>query len=287
MKQKNNDRLSLFIWITFIAFALWWLYINVFVRAPLSDNIHYKLFGATYGVMSLIGGCIGLAASRKWGSHKSMVGRALLFFSIGLLLQAFGQVAYSFYVYVLKVDIPYPSVGDVGYFGSVLLYIYAAWELSKALGFKLSVKNKTKKFIAVAVPLVLLSGSYYYFLRGYAFDFSSLKASLTVILDFGYPLGQAVYIAIAIMTYLLSRKMLGGVMKNKVLLVLFALVVQYTADSSFLYAAKAEKFFASGANDFMYLLSYTVMALALTTFRGGFTKPVEAPTTPSGQSSGE
>jgi hypothetical protein len=168
---------------------------------------------------------------------------------------------------VFKVSIPYPSVGDIGYFGSVLFYIYAALQLAKAAGAKFSLRSHSKKVVAAILPLALLVASYVVFLRNYQFDFSSMGSTVAVFLDFGYPLGQATYIAIALVTYLVSQKLLGGVMKKKILLLLFALLIQYIADFTFLYAAKNGSPFPGGANDFMYLLAYTIMALALNSFR--------------------
>ncbi len=268
MNQETNSRLiKILVCVSFFAFTAWWLYINFILKSSDPSSISNQAFAATYGIVALMGGVAGLITSKIWGGRKSLIGRALLFFSIGLLAQEFGQLAYSYYLYVLKVEIPYPSVGDIGYFSSVLFYIYASLQLLKATGAKFSLKYRSKKIIAITLPLILLASSYAFFLRDYQFDFSSYKATLTVLLDFGYPLGQATYIAIALLTYLLSRNLLGGIMKNKVLFVLFALVVQYVADFSFLNAAKAEKVFPAGANDYVYLLAYTVMALALNSFR--------------------
>jgi hypothetical protein len=262
--SKNLQRLFI---VLFLFFALWWLYITLFIRGGDHNSINNQVFAATYGVIALLGGVVGLVASRRWGGPKSLLGRALLFFSLGLLAQEFGQLVYSYYVYVEKIQIPYPSLGDIGYFGSVLLYIYAASQFAKAAGVGFALKRRSKQALALVLPLILLIGSYIVFLRGYQFDFSSFKASLTVVLDFGYPLGQATYIAIALLTYLLSKNLLGGVMKRKFLFVLAALVMQYIADFSFLEAAKNSKVFPAGANDFMYVLSYTLMALALNSFR--------------------
>lgn len=277
MSQKFNSFIRVVIWGFLAIFILWWLYINIFLRDVDHGSLNNQIFAATYGIMALIGGIVGLVASKKWGGCKSLIGKALLFFSIGLFAQEFGQISYSFYIYALKVDIPYPSIGDIGYFSSVIFYIIAAVQLAKATGLHMTIRDRSKQLIAVIIPMIMLGGSYFMFLRGYQFDFSSLKSALTVFLDFGYPLGQALYIAIAILTYLLSKKMLGGFMKKKILLILFALVVQYAADSSFLYAAKNGKYFAAGANDLLYLLAYAALAIGLTSFLStvAVAKPIE------------
>lgn len=267
MKQKATvGRFKGLIWLTTLIFVGWWLYINIVLRSPDHNNINNQIFGAVYGVVAVLGGIIGLVVSKKWGGRKSLVGRALLFFALGLFAQELGQLIYSYYTYVQNIDIPYPSVGDIGYFSSVLFYILGAWQLAKAAGIKFSLKDRSKKITAVVLPLLLLTGSYLFFLRDYQFDFSSPTASLTVFLDFGYPLGQTVYIIIALMTYMLSKNLLGGIMKNRVLFLLLALLIQYLADFTFLNAVKTGAPFPGGANDLMYLLAYGAMALALNSF---------------------
>lgn len=267
MKQKATlDKIQLLVGLLFAGFVAWWLTIY-FTDTPDHTGTANQLFAATYGSVALLGGLIGISASKAWGLHKSLIGRAVLFFSLGLLAQELGQVIYSFYLYALHVQIPYPSFGDIGYFGSVVLYIYASLQLLKATGARFSLKDRSKQIIAVILPLLLLSASYAYFLNDYHFDFSSPQAALTVLLDLGYPLGQAAYIAIALLTYLLSRDLLGGIMKRKVLFILFALLMQYIADFTFLNAANNETMYPGGANDLMYLIAYVAMALALSTFR--------------------
>lgn len=253
--------------ILFVAFTTWWVYIDFVLKSSSYTDIQNQLFAGVYGVMALVGGIFGLIASKKWGGFKSLFGRSLMFFALGLLAQEFGQIAYSYYLYVSKVNIPYPSVGDVGYFGSALFYIYGAYLLAKGIGLRYSLKNPVKKIVAAVIPLAMLIFSYTIFLRGYQFDFSSFKAGLTVFLDFGYPFSQAIYIAIALLAYLFSLKLLGGKMKMKVLLLLFALVVQYVADFTFLNNAKAQKVYPAGINDYIYFISYSVMTLALLRFK--------------------
>lgn len=265
--KSNNKNLLWLIGSLFLGFTIWWLYITLFLRSvDHYNNFHNQAFASTYGVMSLIGGIIGIFASYRWGGHKSLIGRSLLFFSLGLLAQEFGQLAYSYYLYAAHVEIPYPSVGDVGYFSSVLFYIYAAYLLLRANGARYSLKNRGKRVIALVLPLILLGASYAYFLRDYHFDTSSFQSTLRTVLDLGYPLGQATYISLALLTYLLSKNLLGGIMKNKVLLILLALVFQYIADFAFLVAAKNQKVFPGGVNDYLYLVAYTVMAIALSSF---------------------
>jgi len=252
----------------FSIFTLWWLLLH-FNKAP--SGLNGNVFSDTYGVTALIGGVVGIFIARKWGGFKSALGKSLMFLSLGLLAQAFGQFVYSIYYFFLNQSIPYPSIGDIGYFGSVLLYIYAIYCLAKVSGAHISLKSYQGKFFAVVIPAVMLAISYYVFLRGYSYS-----NFLTAVLDFGYPLGEAVYISIAILTFTLSRSILGGIMKKRILLLIFALAVQYAADFLFLYQDSRNQWSAGGISDFLYLLAYFVMTMALLSMGYAYLKIKEA-----------
>jgi len=188
------------------------------------------------------------------------MGRAIFFFALGLFLQVFGQTVFSIYGLFLRVPVPYPSLADIGFFGSIPCYIYAVFELGKASGTTISMKSFSKKLLALLVPLLGLSISYSIFLRNYEFDWS---APLRIFFDFGYPLGQAIYTSFAVLVYILSKQFLGGIMKNKVLFILIALVIQYIADYNFLYQFSVNTWINGGYGDYIYLFSYFIMAMGL------------------------
>src|SRR4029077_16529139 len=87
-----------------------------------------------------------------------------------------------------------------------------------------------------------------------------------VFLDFGYPMGQAIYISIAITAYLLSRKMLGGIMKAGILLVILALFIQYISYFTFIYQSSRGTYLAGKFDDLFYLISYFAMTIAMIKF---------------------
>ncbi len=242
----------------FLFFTVWWIFL--FYRGGTGASLPNQIFSGAYGLMALFGAFFGLAASMKWGGTKSYFGRAILMFSLGLFAQEFGQIAYSLYTFLFKIVIPYPSIGDIGYFGSIPLYIYGVLLLAKISGVKISLRSFENKLQAVLIPLGILILSYVIFLRGYQFDWSS---PLKIFLDFGYPIGQAMYISLALLTFLLSRKTLGGILRPKIVFVLFALLIQYVADYTFLYQASRGTVYPGGVNDYIYLVSYFFMTLAL------------------------
>lgn len=258
VSQLFKSKYFIFGSVIFLALTAWWVYLGQ--NDLVGETDQAELFSASYGMMALYGGILGLFVSQKWGGLKSLIGKSVFFISLGLLAQEFGQISYSAYTYLFHEEIPYPSVGDIGYFGSVLLYIVAIFYLIKALSPKSALSSKINLLWVIAVPLILLVGSYLFFLNGYEFDFSN---PLLVFLDFGYPLGQAFYISLAILAFLLSRRYLGGLMKPIVLFLIFALFMQYISDFMFLYRVNRDLWETGGINDYTYLVSYFVMTSAL------------------------
>jgi len=251
----------------FLIYTLWWValqLINLPEQSPILDH-----FAASYCLIAILGGVWGLKIAKKWGSYTSIMGRSILMLSLGLLAQAFGQLVYTVYVMILNIEIPYPSLGDVGYFGSVLFYIYGVYLLAKASGVKFSLKSFENKIQAIVIPLLILGLSYYIFLIEYQFDWT---LPLTILLDFGYPLGQSFYISIAILLYLLTRNLLGGLMRNKILFLLVALFAQYAADFNFLFQNSRGTWTYAGYGDYLYFFSYFIMTLALLKLRNIFSQ---------------
>ena len=183
-----------------------------------------------------------------------------MFLSLGLLLQGFGQATFSFYTTILHVEIPYPSISDIGYFGSVIFYTAGIAMLAKVSEMTYRLKEKTGKILVLVLPIIVLATSYSFFLRNYEFDWS---APLRIFLDFGYPLGEAIYVSIALLCLVLTWNLLGGVMRRSFILIMIALCAQYVAEFNFLFRASNSTWINGGYGDFLYLFSYFLMTLAL------------------------
>lgn len=261
LKSLSRDKFSLAALIFFFVLSLWWLFINLI---PTSDFNKY-IFGAVYGpFMSLYGGVVGLYVSKQWGSLRSVMGKAIIFLSLGLLAESFGQLANSAYNVILHVETVYPGIADIGYFGNIPLYIAGIFFLAHVSGVRFNLRSVTSAAFAFLIPCLLLATSYFFFLRNYQFDWAQ---PLTIFLDFGYPLGQALYISLAVITYMLSKNLLGGMMKKIILMIVAGFVIQYLADFSFLYTNSHNQYFVGGFVDYLYLLSYTIMVLSLLELR--------------------
>jgi len=265
----HSKKISFFRGVTILLFIIvvfWWIILQLFVESD--SDYPSLLWAASYQILALMGAVGGFFISRSWGGIKSLMGKSIIFFSSGLLFQVFGQSAFSFYNLFLKVEIPYPSVADIGFLGSTICYIIGAFYLAKVISVHISLKILNRRLQAIVIPAIILIVSYFFFLRGYAFDWSS---PLKIFLDLGYPLGDAMYISLALVTLLLARNFLGGIMKWPVLVILFALIAQYIADFNFLYQASNLTWVNGGYGDLLYACSYFITSLSLlglgTTFK--------------------
>lgn len=242
----------------FAVLSLWWIILFFGYAAQLTEQNLY--WAATYQLLAWWGGIFALISSRSWGGIRSQMGRAVIFFGLSLLLQGFGQTTFSIYTTVLRIDIPYPSFADIGYFGSMCFYILGIASLARVSGAFVRLRDLTGKTVTLLFPVAMLALSYWIFLKTYEFDWS---APLRIFLDFGYPLGDALYVSIAILALLFSRNILGGIMRGPLVFLMVALIAQYCADFNFLYQAANGTWVNGGYGDFMYLLSYFLMGLSL------------------------
>ena len=255
IKSLFRERLTQLTIAFFLILSAWWVIIFL---SKTTDAPANHTFGFIYGGFSLWGGFLGFLTARKWGGFKSTMGKAVLFLTFGLLLQAFGQYSFWFYNYFLRIAVPYPGIPDIGYFGTIPFYILAAILIAKVSGVKVSLKSYANKAQAILIPLIILGIGYFLFLKNYDFNGAS---PLQVFLDFGYPLGQATYISIGILTFSLSRGILGGLMKSRIIFIILAFFLQFLADYIFIYFHNL--YFPASFIDYFYLLAYAVMSLSI------------------------
>jgi hypothetical protein len=248
-----------------IFFLSAWVVIN-FTSVGTNEDIR-NAFTDSYWVLPLFGGIIGVVVANQWGGIKSVIGKCMLFLSWGLIFQALGQITYALYFYLFHIEVPYPSLGDVAYLSSVILYIISAWYLARIMGVWTQMKRVPIKLSILAVPILILVISYKIFLADYDFaDFEIFKG----IMDFGQPLGQAIYISFALLAAIFSWKKLGGKLKGAVLFMIFGFFLQYCADFYYAYRATYGGWRPAYISDLIYIVTYFITSQALLMFAAGY-----------------
>lgn len=257
-----NSKFTYWIVFLYLVTLIWWVYLQL---GDLTNTTQAYLFDWFYGLIGLSGAIIGIHISfSKWGGWSSVIGRGLIFLSLGLIGQWFGLQVWTYFNVIAKIEAPYPSLADVGYFALIPAYTLGALMFALASGAKFSLRTKRGKIGALFIPLIALTLAYVLFLKDVGIDLSD---SLKSFLDFGYPLGEIIPVSIALFTLTLSRDLLGGTMKSRILFLVGAFFFQFLTEYAFLYTAGVDTYVNGGWNDLMYATSYAIMSLGLISFK--------------------
>jgi hypothetical protein len=241
----------------FIIYSVWWM--TLYARG-VNAGSELELWLNLIVIFPLLGGLAGLKYAKLWGGMKSLFGSSMLMLSFGLLAQFVGTIIYHYYIYIVGIEIPYPSVADIVYVAGIVFYIVGAYQLLKVSGVKFASLPWANRFLAISVPSFILLVSYLALMQNYAFEEAT---GVLIFLDFGWLIGQAIYVSLAIITYFASRKILGGMMRKPIVLLLVALILQYLADFHYSFQITNETYISGGINDYFYALAFFLMAAAL------------------------
>lgn len=252
----------------FFLFLVWWVYLHI--SGLVSSEAAYW-FNISYGVVGLIGGVNGIIISKKWGGIDSLVGKAIIFLSLGLISEWIAVTIWSAYNIWLKVEIPYPSMADIFYFMIIPFYSIAMFSLAKASGANFTLRLFKNKIVALIVPCISLLLAYYFFFR----DGIDTSDSIKLIFDLGYPFGYAITLSIGIVTFFSIKNYLGGQMKKIVLSLLVAYFIQFIADYCFLYKAQAGTYYNADWVDLFYSIALISMSIAVLQF-GDFANKINS-----------
>lgn len=258
-EKLHNPYSSLLTKITLAIFGL----LTIFWIVLQMKLLPWKLadiFSSTYFIIPLWGALWAILRADKWRGIKSIMGKTMLFFSFGLLCQVIGQISYAVSVHIFHIQIPYPSLGDLGYFGSTLFYLYGVFLLFKVAGIKFKAGLVIKHILVSIISFMCLLIGAYIFLQSYIFQFSDM---LKLFLDIWYPVIGIVNFYIVLLLYLELKANKKNILKNKVVFFVFALLIQFLSDSVFIYQANLETWTGGQVNDYMYLLGYLFMTLAI------------------------
>ncbi|MDD5357139.1 MAG: hypothetical protein PHS53_03280 [Candidatus Pacebacteria bacterium] len=243
---------------------LWWL--TIFNRGIIDTTENY-LFGGAIGVLTVIGGIVGLIKAKRWGGFRSSTGKSVIFLSTGLLTWAIGTLIFAYYNLFLDIAVPYPSLADVAYIVSWPLWTIGILYLSPAIGLKYQLKKMSGKVFLLIIPLVTIFLSYYLLFvigRGGVIDLSG--GSLKLFFDLAYPIGDIVILSITALVYSLSFNYLGGFFKFPIIVIMLGFVLNYLADFSFSYTTTQETFDVANWNDLLFTTAMFVLSVGLSLF---------------------
>ncbi len=233
-----------------VLLVIYWLILS---NSHSTDSIYNFLYSFLFSLIPLLGGFIGMIKSKIWGMFTSSLGKAIFFISLGIFLWGMGSIVWSYYNLIVHIEMPYPSLADLGFAPSIFFYGLGAMYLSKATGAKFGLRSKFAKTGIVLTLIALLALSYYFLIvvaRGGVL-IPEGETVLKTILDIAYPLGDFVGLSIAIIVSGLSFKYLGGRYVPDVMMILLGLAIMYFADFLFSYSTTVGTFYNGDKGDLL------------------------------------
>ncbi len=257
---------SVFLITFYLLLIIWWLAINIL---NVKDTPYNLGFVFAYGLIPIFGGIFGLNSSKKWGSMRSAMGKALIFLSAGLITWGGGEMIWSYYNFVLRVGVPYPSLADASFLISWPLWIVGVFYLARATGARFGLRHKDGKAILFVIPVLFFIVSYYLLII-VARDgvISSWEGIGKIFFDLAYPILDVVILTQAMIIYGLSFRYLGGKYKWAVVIILLGFVFNYFADFGFSYTTTVGTFYNGNWVDLLFTtavftLSFGVNSLSI------------------------
>lgn len=257
---KTSKMISI---IYIIATAYWLLLTLATGHSAHQGGLYLQIF---LFAAPLFGGLVGFRNARSWGGLKSAVGRAIIFLSLGMLTWAFGMLIWNYYIFFARVEVPYPSLADVGFALSVPLWAWGIAELSKATGVRFSLHRMGGKILFVVIPVLVTIISYYLLIevaRGGVIEWTS--DGLKLFFDLFYPVGDIIILSVAVMLPILSYNFLGGLYKYSIVIICLGFGTMYFADFLFSYTTTKGTYFNGHFVDFLFVTAMSILSFALST----------------------
>ena len=230
-----------------------------------SANYWYQF---AFGLIPLFGGIWGITKSKKWGWLKSKVGKAVFFISLAGVSWGIGQMFWSLYYNILnKVEVPYPSLADVGYSLSFPFLAIGLISLSKATGARFSLRHPRGKLLALFITVIAIIIAYYLLIvvaRGGVIDFA--EGGLKLFFDLAYPLGDLIILLFALLIYGLSFNYLGGRYKFPIISMLLGLLVLFFGDFSFSYTTTVGSYYNGHWVDIVLPTAWMMIVFGVNSF---------------------
>jgi hypothetical protein len=259
-KLSRNTKIYIHLIIGLIT-LVFWLLLELSQTKRSAANHNYE---AVMILTPLVGYFLGIDTARNWSGMKSKMGQAITFISYGLLAWALGQVVFTYYEIILKVDAPYPALSDIGYLLAVPLWMIGVVKLSSAMGAKFGLRDLKGKIILVLIPTLSIIASYFVLIKvGRHGQFSDVP--LKHFFDLAYTSGDIIIISIVLTIIFLSRNYFGGKFKWPILLTLFGFIVEYIADFSFSLTTTEGTFYGGDWVEILFPAAMLIIALGIVT----------------------
>jgi diguanylate cyclase (GGDEF)-like protein/PAS domain S-box-containing protein len=205
--------------------------------------------------VALAAGAAGVLRSRRTEGDKAR--RFWLLLGTGVLFWAGGQLAWTWYESVLGIEVPFPSLADVGYLGLPPLAAAALFSLPLAAPTVAGRIRTLLDGLVVATSVLLCS---WLLVLGPAFR-ADAESTPSQMISLAYPLGDVALITIVIYTWSRARH-LRETLPVSLPLVASGLLAFAVADSGFTYLNAVSDYSSGSVIDLGWFTGFALLFLA-------------------------
>ena len=275
MGHSNNKvftYLSYFFYVLFILLIGYFVYVNFF--SAKNEDLAY-IFTSIYCSIALVGGTLGIFCSSLWGGNSSRIGSGLTYLSLGLISQFIFQISYTFYYFVLGIENPYPSVGDLFYVLGNLFFLLGIIKLFTVLYRQnnVSISNTILSLLlafALITTYVLLYIKYVY--SPSVFEINSSESIIVLFIDSITLLINIAMFYLLTTSMVTSIKYMGGVLRTPVLILLTSVLLFYIADIEYTLSDALGRWKPAGIDDLLLFLAYSAVGYGVIKFKKAYEK---------------
>lgn len=237
----------------YVVTVVYAVYLNLFVSSQ-SQSSAGAITQVPEALIPIVGAFIGLSVARSWGGFKSKLGRAITFYSFGLMAWGGGVVGWLIYIYILgDTEVPYPSPADFVYMLAQILWYAGSLTMAGIIGAQYAIKTSTGA-IKVLIGTVLAVVLSYVLLVTVARDGVAPSGSLSLrtFFDFYYPIATALSLTLVSVVYFLSRRYLGGIYKRALIILFTGFIFQFFGDFLYTYSTLHNTYFNGHWSDILF-----------------------------------
>lgn len=213
----------------------------------------YLLTGLGQFAVALLGFSIGIKRASLFG-FKSALGRSVTFISAGMLSWGLGALAWMYYNFAGS-DVPYPSLADVGYLGTIPLVAIGLFVMFRSVvGHKNGLFTALKMAIITAAVFIV---TYWLFISS---RLSENVEPLAKVLNVTYPMGDVVFLSFAL---LILSCIMGGKLFKPIAIISAGIIIEALADFSFSWTTSIQSYYTGSYPDMLFVLAFAVIAAGI------------------------
>ena len=255
--EKSNKKISLKLVLLSLTLAIV-IFGLVFEPSKASpSSARYVLSNLGQFLIILLAALIGFEGS-KFFTLKSSLGKSTFYISLGILCWGFGALLWLYYNLLAKIEVPYPSIADIGFLAIIPLVVVGLSHLLRYAQIKLNFATIIRLSI---LPFLVLIFTFFFFIWDKLAENVGL---LTKILNILYPLGDALFLSISLTLLIMTfGSSFGKVLTRSLLVLSLGFAFEAIADFSFSYTTTMGTYYSGNWVDIIFALAFFTIGVGM------------------------